>query len=384
MGYRLVQAVLVVTLGRLGDMFGRVRIYNAGFVVFTFASILLSFDPFDGGARRDVADRLAGAAGARRVDADRQLGRDPHRRVPGRAARLRPGHQPGRGAGRASSSDWWPAACWRRSTGARCSGSTCPSAIFGTVWAYRTLRDNGRAPRPAHRLVGQRHLRGRLGALLIGITVRASSPTTGTRWAGPTRWSSACSPAASLLLARVRRHRDAASPSRCSSSACSGSARSRPATSPALAVAIARGGLQFMLIIWLQGIWLPLHGYDYSAHPAVGRHLPAAADRRVPRRRARRPGSSPTGFGARGLATRRDGRVRRQLHRPDAPARRLPLLGVRGPDRRQRDRLGHVRRAQHLVDHEQRPGPIPRRGLRHALRPSRTPARRCRSACSSR
>src|SRR5580700_7439903 len=48
MGYRLVQAVLVVTVGRLGDMFGRVRIYNAGFVVFTFASILLSFDPFEG------------------------------------------------------------------------------------------------------------------------------------------------------------------------------------------------------------------------------------------------------------------------------------------------------------------------------------------------
>ncbi len=49
MGYRLVQAVLVVNVGRLGDMFGRVRIYNAGFVVFTIASILLSFDPFDGG-----------------------------------------------------------------------------------------------------------------------------------------------------------------------------------------------------------------------------------------------------------------------------------------------------------------------------------------------
>jgi MFS family permease len=49
MGYRLVQAVLVVTVGRLGDMFGRVRIYNAGFVVFTIASILLSFDPFTGG-----------------------------------------------------------------------------------------------------------------------------------------------------------------------------------------------------------------------------------------------------------------------------------------------------------------------------------------------
>jgi Major Facilitator Superfamily len=48
MGYRLVQAVLVVSVGRLGDMFGRVRIYNAGFLVFTIASILLSFDPFEG------------------------------------------------------------------------------------------------------------------------------------------------------------------------------------------------------------------------------------------------------------------------------------------------------------------------------------------------
>ena len=45
MGYRLVQAVLVVTVGRLGDMFGRVKIYNLGFVVFTLASIALSLDP---------------------------------------------------------------------------------------------------------------------------------------------------------------------------------------------------------------------------------------------------------------------------------------------------------------------------------------------------
>src|SRR5260370_26018235 len=49
MGYRLVQAGLVVNLGKLGDIFGRVKMYNAGFVVFTFASILLSFDPFSGG-----------------------------------------------------------------------------------------------------------------------------------------------------------------------------------------------------------------------------------------------------------------------------------------------------------------------------------------------
>src|SRR5215467_4529487 len=49
-GYLLVMSVLVVTLGRLGDMFGRVRIYNLGFVVFTLASIALSLDPLTGPA----------------------------------------------------------------------------------------------------------------------------------------------------------------------------------------------------------------------------------------------------------------------------------------------------------------------------------------------
>src|SRR5581483_10480227 len=53
MGYRLVQAVLVVTLGRLGDMYGRVKIYNAGFAIFAGASVLLSFDPFRGGHGAD-------------------------------------------------------------------------------------------------------------------------------------------------------------------------------------------------------------------------------------------------------------------------------------------------------------------------------------------
>ena len=46
MGYLLVQSILVVTLGRLGDIFGRVKIYNLGFLVFTLASVGLSFDPF--------------------------------------------------------------------------------------------------------------------------------------------------------------------------------------------------------------------------------------------------------------------------------------------------------------------------------------------------
>src|SRR5262249_30840578 len=72
MGYLLVQAVLVVALGRLGDMFGRVRIYNLGFVVFTFASVLLSFDPFHGthGAMWLIGWRLLQAFGGSMLTAN--------------------------------------------------------------------------------------------------------------------------------------------------------------------------------------------------------------------------------------------------------------------------------------------------------------------------
>src|SRR5712672_53886 len=48
-GYLVVTAVLVVTFGRLGDMCGRVRMYNAGFAVFSLASLALSLCPWTGG-----------------------------------------------------------------------------------------------------------------------------------------------------------------------------------------------------------------------------------------------------------------------------------------------------------------------------------------------
>ena len=48
MGFLLVSAVLVVALGRLGDMYGRVKLYNLGFVIFSLASVALSLDPFHG------------------------------------------------------------------------------------------------------------------------------------------------------------------------------------------------------------------------------------------------------------------------------------------------------------------------------------------------
>src|ERR1700744_2125340 len=72
MGYRLVQAVLVVTVGRFGDMFGRVKIYNAGFAVFTAASIMLSFDPFQarGGATWLITWRVVQPIGGSMLQAN--------------------------------------------------------------------------------------------------------------------------------------------------------------------------------------------------------------------------------------------------------------------------------------------------------------------------
>ncbi len=87
MGYLVVTAVLVVPFGRLGDMFGRVRIYNLGFVVFTVRGRRAVLRPVPPRRRRAVADRLAGAPGRRRRDADGVVVGDPHRRVPGQPAR---------------------------------------------------------------------------------------------------------------------------------------------------------------------------------------------------------------------------------------------------------------------------------------------------------
>src|SRR2546423_10330572 len=72
MGFLLVSAVLVVALGRLGDMYGRVRLYNLGFVVFTLASIALSLDPLygAGGALWLIGWRVVQAVGGSMVFAN--------------------------------------------------------------------------------------------------------------------------------------------------------------------------------------------------------------------------------------------------------------------------------------------------------------------------
>ena len=97
-----------------------------------------------------------------------------------------------------------------------------------------------------------------LAAITYGIQPYGGHPTG---WTNP--WVLAGLVGGVVLLRRSASSRRG-SPTRCSRCACSGSGRSRWATSPACSPSIGRGGLQFMLIIWLQGIWLPLHGYSYE------------------------------------------------------------------------------------------------------------------------
>ena len=293
MGYRLVQAVLVVTLGRLGDMFGRVRIYNAGFVVFTVASILLSFDPFDGGhgALWLIGWRVLQAIGGSMLMANSAailtdafpaeqrgfaLGIN---QVAGLA-----GQFIGLVAGGLLAAWDWRAVFW----------VNVPVGVFGTIWAYRKLRDNGERHRRPDRLVGQRHLRRRPRRGPDRHHRTASSPTAAHAmgWTNPAVAGLLVGGVALLVAFGVIETRVAEPMFQLSLF------RIRAFTAgnvAGLAVSIARGGLQFMLIIWLQGIWLPLHGYDYSRHAAVGGHLPAAADRRLPGRGPGVRDTCPTG-----------------------------------------------------------------------------------------
>jgi len=263
-GYLLVTAVLVVTLGRLGDMFGRVRIYNLGFVVFTLASIALSLDPLTGpaGALWLILWRLVQAFGGAMLMAN--------------AAAILTDAFPARQRGMALGINqicgisgqfiglvlggvlaaWdWRAVFW----------VNVPIGVFGTVWSYLKLREIATVKRAAVDWWGNITFAAGAGLLLVAITY-GIQPYGGH----PTGWTSPlvlgglgggiallamfclietkiAEPMFQLGLFRIRAF-------------AAGNLAS-------LMSSVARGGLQFMLIIWLQGIWLPLHGYDFAETP---------------------------------------------------------------------------------------------------------------------
>jgi len=264
MGYRLVQAVLVVNLGKLGDMFGRVKMYNAGFVVFTFASILLSFDPYSGahGAMWLIGWRFLQAIGGSMLmansaailtdafPAERRgfaLGTNQIAALAGMFIGLVAG-------GLLAAWDW-RAVFW----------INLPVGVFGTLWAYLKLRDNGvRNPARIDWWGNVTFLLG-LGSVLVGITYGIQPYGKNSMgWESPVVLGEIIGGLAVLLIFVVIETRVAEPMFRLSLFKI----REFTAGNVAgLLVSIARGGIQFMLIIWLQGIWLPLHGYSYDQTP---------------------------------------------------------------------------------------------------------------------
>jgi MFS family permease len=140
-----------------------------------------------------------------------------------------------------------------------------PVGVYGTLWAYLRLRDNGERHRARIDWWGNITFAVGLSAVLIAVTYGIQPYGGHTMgWTNPWVLAGLTGGAALLAAFAVLETRIAEPMFQLSLF------RIRAFTAgnlAGLAVAVARGGLQFMLIIWLQGIWLPLHGYDYSQTP---------------------------------------------------------------------------------------------------------------------
>src|SRR6195952_3520150 len=264
MGFLVVTAVLVVSFGRIGDMYGRVKMYNLGFAVFTFFSIMLSITWLTGtaGAWWLIIMRvLQGVGGAFLFANSSAILTDAF-----------PAEQRGLALGINN-----VAGIAGSFIGLVIGGLlapinwhlvflvSVPFGLFGTVWAYLKLKDNGK-PQPA-KLDWWGSITFAVGliAVLVGITY-GIQPYGGhvMGWTNPWVLTAIIGGLAVLAAFVAIEHRVADPMFHLNLF------RIRAFTAgniAALLAALGRGGLQFILIIWLQGIWLPLHGYSFERTP---------------------------------------------------------------------------------------------------------------------
>ena len=323
MGYMLVTAVLVVSLGRLGDMVGRVKIYNAGFAVFSVASIILALDPMrgGGGALWLVLWRLVQGVGGAMLFANSSAIIADAFPVEQRGLAMGinqvaaiAGSFIGLIAGGLLSVVDWRLVFW----------VSVPVGVLGTIWAYKSLHDNGRRVQARIDWWGNATFALGLTAVLAAI-VYGIQPYGGHSmgWTAP-KVVVGMTAGVLLLIAFAFIELRIESPMfnlrlfKIRAFATGGIA--------GLLAAISRGGMQFMLIIWLQGIWLPLHGYKYEDTPLwAGIYLlPLTIGFLIAGPLA---GFFSDRHGARALSTGRHGRHRRQFRRAAAAPDELQLLG---------------------------------------------------------
>ena len=264
MGFLLVTSVLVVSLGRIGDIYGRVRMFNLGFGVFTFFSVLLSITWLHGthGALWIVVMRLGQGLGGACVlanssaivtDAFPENERGLALSINGVAAIS------GSFLGLILGGLLAPVS-WRL-----VFIVSVPLGLFGTVWSYLKLRDNGvRTPAKIDWIGNLLFAAGLVGVLLA--IVYGLEPYGGHTmgWTKPFVLACGFGGLAILGLFVVVENRVADPMFRLHLF------RSRTFTMgniTGLLAGLSRGGLMFTLIIWLQGIWLPLHGYSFARTP---------------------------------------------------------------------------------------------------------------------
>ncbi|MGB8994353.1 MAG: MFS transporter [Pseudonocardiaceae bacterium] len=264
MGYLVVTAVLVVTFGRLGDMFGRVRMYNAGFAVFSVFSVLLSVTWMHGTAGvlwLIVMRILQGVGGAMLMANSNAIITDAFP-VDQRGLALGLNQVAGIAGsflgliigGLLGPVDWRLVFL-----------VSVPVGVFGTVWAYLKLRDTGIRQPARSDWWGNLSFAVGLIAVLVGITYGIQPYHGNTMgWTNPFVLATmgggvlvlaifcvietkVADPMFQLRLFRIRAF-------------TAGNLAS-------LLAGLGRGGLMFILIIWLQGIWLPQHGYSFASTP---------------------------------------------------------------------------------------------------------------------
>jgi MFS family permease len=264
LGYLVTSSVLVVSVGRLGDLFGRVRMYNLGFVIYTFASFMLTIDWMTGhaGAWWLIIWRIVqGVGGAFLVGNSGAILTDAF-----------PGHQRGLALGINN-----VAGISGTFIGLVLGGLlapidwrlvfliSVPAGLFGAIWSYRRLRDISTKTREPIDWLGNVTFAAGLILVMVGITHGIQPYGNQTMgWGSPMVIGSLVAGVVLLTAFAVIETRVKSPMFRLPLF------RIRAFTFGTLStflMALGRGGLMFMMIIWLQGIWLPLHGYSFEETP---------------------------------------------------------------------------------------------------------------------
>ena len=265
MGYGLVTATLLLSFGRISDMYGRVKMFRLGFLIFSFASILLFLTPStgDAGALEIIIFRIIQAVGSALLMAN--------------SAAILTDAFPSNERGKALGINM-VAVMSGMFLGLILGGIlaifnwryvflvSVPFGLIGTIWSYYKLQELSiKAVKTKIDIWGNLTFLLGITLLLVGVTyglLPYGSNAMG--WSNPWVITSMILGLISLILFLIIENRVESPMFRLDLFKNKSFAYANIA---GLLGALGRGGMMFMLILLLQGIWLPLHGYSYSSTP---------------------------------------------------------------------------------------------------------------------